>query len=188
MTDNPTAQAEINRFRLGYVGDPLPGHELYRGHLAIPYLRRTHDGDWNVVSIRFRCIADHDHTGHGKYKTMAGDRVWLYNTVALLNHSVDIAITEGEIDAITASVCGVPAVGVPGAQNWKPFFRELFLGYRNVFVLADGDEAGAGFANTVAATLPNAKVIPMPTGSDVNQLVITQGKAALLERIYRDSI
>jgi DNA primase len=52
-----------------------------------------------------------------------------------------------------------------------------------VFVLADGDEAGISFANTIAATLPNAKVIPMPAGDDVNSLVLSRGKEALMERI-----
>ena len=61
--------------------------------------------------------------------------------------------------------------------------RELFLGYRDVFVLADGDEPGMKFANKVATDLPNAKVIPMPNGSDVNQLVNDEGPQALLDRI-----
>jgi len=31
-----------------------------------------------------------------------------------------IAVCEGEIDAITLSYsCGIPAVGVPGANAWK---------------------------------------------------------------------
>jgi DNA primase len=74
-------------------------------------------------------------------------------------------------------------VGVPGSQAWQPHFCELFLGYREVYVLADGDAAGTQFANTVAGSLPNAKVIPMPAGHDVNSLVTTQGKQALIERM-----
>jgi DNA primase len=115
--------------------------------------------------------------------TVAGDRPRLYNTKALMLPTENIAITEGEVDAVTATVCGVPAVGVPGSQAWQPHFREPFLGYRNVFVLADGDEAGISFANTIAATLPNAKVIPMPAGDDVNSLVLSRGKEVLMERI-----
>lgn len=115
--------------------------------------------------------------------TVAGDRPRLYNTYALTRYSRDMAITEGEIDAVTAELAGVPTVGVPGAQMWKPYFREMFLGYRNVNILADGDEPGLEFARQVAKTLPNARIIPMPDGSDVNDLVNTQGKQALLERI-----
>ncbi|MBP2972703.1 toprim domain-containing protein [Mycobacterium tuberculosis] len=115
--------------------------------------------------------------------TAPGDQPWLYNTLALMREVPDIAITEGEIDAITAQVCGLPAVGVPGASMWKPYMRELFLGYRTVYILADGDDAGTQFANAVAATLANSRVIPMPPGEDVNSLVISKGKQALLERM-----
>jgi len=182
-TASEGAQAEIDRFMLGYVEEPLVGHEMFRGFLAIPYLRWSQEHGWVVVSIRFRCIADHDHKGHGKYMTLAGDRPRLYNTLALLKKSPVIAITEGEIDAVTAQVCGIPTVGVPGATSWQPHFAEPFLGYREVFILADGDEAGMQFANTVAKTLPNSKVIPCPPGEDVNSLVLSKGKQALLERI-----
>ena len=132
-----------------------------------------------MASIRFRRLDG----GTPKYMTVAGDKPRLYNTVALTRYSRDMAITEGEIDAVTAELAGVPTVGVPGSQMWKPYFRELFLGYRNVNILADGDEPGLEFAKTVAKTLPNARIITMPTGSDVNELVNTQGKQALLERI-----
>lgn len=30
--------AQAAKFKLGYVAEPLPGHEMYRGMLAIPYL------------------------------------------------------------------------------------------------------------------------------------------------------
>ena len=173
----------LDRFNLGYVADPLPGHEMFKGFLAIPYLRWSQDHVWSIASIRFRCIEDHDHRGHGKYMTLAGDRPRLYNTLALLKDSPRIAITEGEIDAITAQVCGIPAVGVPGAQAWQPHFREPFLGYRDVYVLTDGDEAGLAFGNTVASSLPNAKIIPCPDGYDVNSFVLGKGTEALMERL-----
>lgn len=176
-------EQNIKNFRLGYVHNPLAGHENYRGFLAIPYIRQTPDNQWSVISIRFRCIQDHEHTGHGKYMTVAGESPHLFNTRALLKPAASVAITEGELDAITAQACGQPTVGVPGAQAWQPHFRELFLGYRDVYLLADGDDAGRQFAHTIAGELPNAKVIPMPPGEDVNSLVVTQGKDALLGRL-----
>lgn len=169
----------VEKFRLGYVAEPLAGHEQYRGMLAIPYLRKHPEHGWFVVSIRFRRLDG----SKPKYLTVAGDQPWLYNTAALIGHSPVVAITEGEIDAITAQLCGIPAVGVPGVQTWQPYYRELFLGYRDVYVLADGDEPGLEFAAKLQRTLPNAKVIPMPSGMDVNALVIERGKQALLERL-----
>lgn len=177
---NPEAQG---KFGLGYVEDPHPGHEMFRGWMAIPYMRYSEWRGWSVASIRFRCLDDHDHKGHGKYMTVAGDKPRLFNTIPLLEQHVSVAITEGEIDAMTAQMCGIPTVGVPGAQAWQPHFRELFLGYREVFIFADGDEPGMQFANTVAKSLPNAKVIPSPTGEDVNSIYTKWGKDALLERI-----
>lgn len=157
---------------------------MYRGFLAIPYLRYHPKRKWSAISIRFRCILEHEHRGHGKYMTVAGEPARLFNTPTMLKHSPFIAITEGELDAVTAqAVCGVPAVGVPGVETWKPHYPLLFKGYREVFVFADGDEAGMKFANTLAKQLPNAKVIPCPTGEDVNSLVLSRGKSALLERI-----
>jgi len=179
----PSVKDEADKFLLGYVEDPLPGDEMHRGSLAIPYLRWSQEHGWVVVSIRFRCIENHEHAGHGKYMTLPGDRPRLYNTLALLKPSPTIAITEGEIDAITAQVCGIPAVGVPGATSWQPWFAEPFFGYRTVFVLTDGDKPGLEFGHKVATSLPNAKIIPMPDGEDVNSLVLSRGKTALLERI-----
>lgn len=179
----PSIRQKVDKFMLGYVAEPLPGHERYAGMLAIPYLRWSRAHGWAVVSIRFRCIEDHDHRGHGKYMTQAGDRPRLYNTLALLQRSPIVAVTEGEIDAITASICGIPAVGVPGASIWKPYFSELFLGYREVIVLADGDDAGHQFAERLCEELPNARAVPCPPGEDVNSFVLRHGKNALLERI-----
>lgn len=170
---------EKTTFGLGFVADPLPGHELYRGCLAIPYMRWSQWRGWTVADIRFRRLDGEK----PKYMTMPGSKPRLFNTHALTRYSKDMALTEGELDAVTAELAGVPAVGVPGAQMWKPYFRELFMGYRNVNILADGDEAGLDFAKQVAKTLPNARIIPMPDGEDVNSLVLNQGKDALLERI-----
>ncbi|MFE2997967.1 toprim domain-containing protein [Nocardia sp. NPDC059246] len=166
--------------------------------MSIPYIRPQPDpkaSSLSIVSIRFRCIRPgcityredgtvfEDHQGHGKYMTVAGDRPRLYNTKALLEPSDIVCVTEGELDAITATLCGKPAVGVPGVESWLPQFRVPLLGYETVYVLADGDEPGRRFANKVAGELPNAKVIPMPAGHDVNSLVLAEGWDALLDRI-----
>lgn len=139
--------------------------------LAIPYLRRDDGGDWSVVSIRFRCLEDHDHNGHGKYNTVHGDKPRLYNTLSLLTPNHRMLVTEGEIDALTAQVYGFDAVAVPGATAWQSHFREPLLGYETVLILADGDEPGMRFAGNVAQSLPNAKIIPCPPGQDVNSWI-----------------
>ena len=174
---------DIQEFHLGYVADPLPGHEMYRGMLAIPYVRQHGRGKGFVVSMRFRCLADHDHQGHGKYNTEPGDQPRLYNTVALTRDDGYVAITEGELDAIAAELCGVSAIGVPGATMWKPYFARAFAGYDTVYILTDGDDAGWRFGRSVADTLPNARIIPMPDGEDVNSVYRARGPQAILKRM-----
>lgn len=176
-----SVREQTDQFRLGYVAEPLPGHEGYRGMLAIPYIRYSQEYGWGVVSLRFRKL---EAVADNKYLTVAGDRPRLYNTQALLRRSATIAITEGEIDAITAELCGVPAVGVPGSQMWKPHHVEAFLGYKDVFVLTDGDDAGREFGAKVARSLPNGKVIPSPEGEDVNSMVLRDGPGALTSKLH----
>lgn len=174
----------VGKFRLGYVADPLPGHEMYRGMLAIPYLRRSPDGFWTVVTMRFRCIQPGcEHPTHGKYMSSPGDPPRLFNTLALIDNDDTIAITEGEIDAISATISGIPAVGVAGVETWKDHFTEPFLGYETVFVLADGDEPGMKFAHNLSKKLPNVKIIPMSPGEDVNSEFVKDGLESLKEKI-----
>ncbi len=170
-------------YRLGYVADPLPGHESYRGMLSVPYLRRSVSG-WSVVSMRFRCVEAHEHVGHGKYMSLPGDAPRLFNTPALLADTDDVALCEGELDAISASVSGVPAVGVAGVESWKPHWRLPFLGYRTVFVFADGDEPGMKFARGIAKELPNAKILPSAPGEDVNSEMVRHGRDFIREKAH----
>lgn len=174
----PSMAPIVTPFRLGYVEEPLPGHEMYQGMLAIPYLRLAPDGQPLAVKLRFRNL------GEGtKYLDVAGTQTRLFNTVALLRDTINICITEGELDTIAAECCGFPSVGVPGATNWKPHFAEPFLGYNKVFILADGDEPGMKFARTVAKELPNGVIIPAPPGEDVNSTILKVGPAYYTERL-----
>lgn len=186
----PSTKERLDGYRLGYVSDPLPGHETYRGMLAIPYLRWAPGKGWSVVSIRFRCVTEEcavcadKNSGHNRYNTVAGDTGRIYNTVSLLQDSEDAGITEGEFDALSATFCGLETAGLPGARSWKKHFARPFLGYRRVFILCDGDTAGAEFGKKVAADLPNGVIISMPENEDVSSVVASQGKQGLMKRIY----
>lgn len=169
----------VNRLRIGYVGSPLQGFEAYQGCLAIPYLRRNPKNDWFTVSIRFRKLGDKPKP---KYMTMPGDRPRLYNTYGLNFPTPVVGITEGELDALTATACGLPTVGVPGAQAWRPHFADLFKGYETVLVFTDGDEPGAEFGETVASTIPQARVVPSPPGEDINSILIKDGIEAVRKK------
>lgn len=180
---------ELKQFGLGFVDDPIPEHRGYKGWLAIPYLRQGPTGGWNVATVRFRCVrqgCDHKANGHGKYLGVTGAKSHLYNTVELQKGYPAIAICEGELDAVAATLAGVPAVGVAGVENWKDHFDPLFLGYKKVYVLADNDDDGQGksFGKKVSSRLENAVVIDMPRGHDVNSLLLAEGQERLRELIH----
>lgn len=178
------------KYSLGYVAEPLEGHKKYRGMLAIPYIRTNPKGEVFVVTIRFRCIQDHDHKDKRvcgqKYRSMPGDTPRLFNTVELTKDHDVIAITEGEMDAIVATECGIPTVSAQGVKSWKPHFSVPFQGYEKVLVLADNDDSrgeGYEFGKMLAAEIPNVKIVEMLRGHDVNSLVHEYGPEKLHELV-----
>lgn len=170
---------EARQFHLGVVVEPLPGHEQFTGRLAIPYITPS-----GVVDIRFRSMHGED----PKYMGMPGAKTTMFNTQACFTAKEYICVTEGELDCVIMTVkTGHPTVGIPGARNWKPHYTRILDDYDYVIILADGDQAGAEFGKEITRELPNANVIPMPDGEDVNSLYLRQGKDWLNERI-RDCI
>jgi len=170
---------EARRFHLGVVVDPLPGHEAFKGRLAIPYITPS-----GVVDIRFRAMGDID----PKYMGMIGAKTTMFNTSACFAATKYICVTEGEFDCIMMSVkTNHPTVGIPGANNWKTHYTRILDDFDMVVVLTDGDTAGTEFGKKITRELPNANVIPMPEGEDVNSVIIKLGKDWIDERI-RDCV
>lgn len=175
----------LRKFRLGVVDNPLPGHDMYRGWLAIPYLKFSPGLGWSVVTMRFRCLEDHVHRdfGHGKYMAHPGSQIHVYNTISVQQNNNEICICEGELDAISAELNGLASVGIPGRENWKTPFHRMFKGYSRVYILADGDQAGKDFAFDVMKTLPNGRIINMPPDEDVNSTIQKFGANAVLKKM-----
>lgn len=170
---------DIGKYRFGFVEDPLPEHVQHKGKLAIPYLRYHPRHGWTCVSMRFRTLAD----AKPKYASVSGDRPRLYNTPALYSDSKRVGICEGEIDAITASLVGLPTVGIPGSTTWQSYWAEAFKGYEEVLVFTDGDDPGKKMGRTIAHDLSNSRIIPMPDGEDINSILTSQGIEALQEQL-----
>ena len=113
---------QATRMGLGVVQEPLTGHEQYRGRLSIPYVTKA-----GVVDLRFRSL---DPAIEPKYMGLTGATTHLYNVGALFKAASFIEICEGELDTITMDCAvGVPAVGVPGVNNWKPHYTRLFADF-----------------------------------------------------------
>lgn len=167
-------------FRLGVVEEPMPGHERFRGWLALPYLH--HSG--YPVQIRFRCLRDHDcrDNGHGKYMTIAEDPARMFNTAAIFAADSEIHVTEGEFDAMILCQLGMPAVAIPGANNYAGHHRRMLAGFSRVHVWGDPDDAGAEFVNKVCRSLRSARGVRLRHG-DVTDTYLTLGSSGVRDLV-----
>ena len=166
---------EASIFHLGVVADPLPGHEPYKGRLAIPYITPS-----GVVDIRFRAMHNED----PKYMGLIGAKTTMFNTKACFVADKYICVTEGEFDCIMMGVkTQHPTIGIPGANNWKPHYAKILDDFEIVIVLADGDAAGLEFGKKISRELGNVNIISMPEGEDVNSMMVKRGSEWVNERI-----
>ena len=164
----------------------MPGHESYYGMLAIPYYTVS-----GVEAMKFRVI---DGRPGPRYLNSTGQLQRIYNVEAVLSGLPYIAVCEGELDTVVAHhVCGLNAVGISGANNWKSHFGRVFRGFPNVFILVDNDDKedgsnpGQELAARILRDLPWARNISLPRGSDVNDYVMANGTDALAHLVGIDA-
>lgn len=161
------------RWKLGYVPEGQ-----YRNRLAIPYWTPA-----GYSSLVFRCLhlpgeECKELIAHDKYLAMPGYRP-MFNVRALSVGADRVYVTEGELDAITATAHGYPAVSVGGAKAWKPWWSFCFDGPREVIVLADGDDAGKELIDRVKREVRHSRGVSFPPGMDVSSYRLEKGADAL---------
>lgn len=173
LIDRGITKEALDSFRIGVIDNPLRGHEMYQGRISFPYITRS-----GVVSIRFRRPGDDPN--HKKMLYVAGDQPRIYNTKALVGEKVFVC--EGEVDTITAEICGYLSVGIPGATSWNQVFAPAFR-YRQTTVVAHNDDSGEGMdlAKRIVGSLDEARIILCPKGHDLNSLYVSSGADAVKE-------
>lgn len=175
LADRGLSLAIAQRAGLGVVHDPHTGHDGMAGRLSIPYITNT-----GVVDIRFRSLDGSD----PKYLGLPGAKTHMYNVRGVAEADDYIAVCEGELDAITLHhAVGIPAIGIPGASNWKTHYRRLLQDFERVYVFADGDKAGHDFARHLAREVNGVVIINMPDGEDVNSMYLKEGANYFMEKV-----
>ena len=177
LSERGISEVVAARYMLGTVTDPMNGHEMHDGWISIPYITAL----GHCVGFKFRRIDD----GKPKYGSPTGQKAHLYNVADITQLSRHIVVCEGELDAVIVSgVLGIPAVGVPGVQAWKPHFPKLFNGYDTVYIVGDNDvkedgsNPGAEFSKRVANEIINSRIVTLPPGLDINDYYLAHGADA----------
>jgi len=175
------------KFQLGTVTYPLNGHELYEGWISIPYITAL----GNCVGFKFRRLDD----GKPKYGSPTGQKAHLYNVSDVTVMSKHIVVCEGELDTVIVSgVLGIPAVGIPGVQAWKPHFSRLLSGYDSIYIVGDNDvkedgsNPGADFAKRVHQEVLNGVIISLPPNMDINDYYLAYGADATKTLLVGEAI
>ncbi|MDB5049097.1 MAG: zinc finger CHC2-family protein [Fibrobacteres bacterium] len=141
------------------------GHlRFYRHKLLFPYL----DPQGRAVYMQARAI---EADAKPKELSMAGHIPLPYNSRLLNGEPGQIYLCEGVIDTLTLIEQGFPAVGVPGAANFKPSWAALFRN-KSVHVAFDPDAPGESGAAKAIEKLQahgiEARRLTPPTGMDLN--------------------
>jgi DNA primase len=154
-----------NLVRMGYFN--AAGHlRFYRHILLFPY----YDVTGRAAYMQARAI-DPDASGP-KELSLSGPIPLPYNARVLDGEPGQVFLCEGVIDTLTLLEQGFPAVGVPGAANFKAAWAPLFRN-KVVHVAFDPDapgETGAAKAiERLQAMGIEARRLTPPTGKDLNE-------------------
>ena len=167
-------------FQLGYVDEPMEGHDWFKGRLAIPYLTPS-----GVSLIRFRSL---EPDPKRKYDQEKGMRTPLFNVRDLHKSDPWVVVCEGELDTVVMSgIVGVPAVGIPGVDHWntnKLVWARLLQDYSAVYICLDPDDAGQKIVGDIQRLVENPVIINLP--ADVNDTVLTEGVDFILSKMGLD--
>jgi hypothetical protein len=111
------------------VGKEIPAVE-------IPYA----DRDGELLNNRYRIAVG----GDDKFRWEKGSTTTLYGLHKLeeAHDAGYVLLVEGESDSHTAWYRGLPAIGVPGVDNWRDEWAEHLNGISKIFVVVEPDEAG----------------------------------------------
>lgn len=142
----------------------------YRHSLLLPYFDRD-----KPVYLQARAL---DPAVVPKELSLSGPIPLPYNARLLDGNPGRLYLCEGVVDTLTLLEAGFPAVGVPGASNFKNSWVSRFSG-KTVFVAFDADAAGEAGAAKVIAALAEGGVeahrLQIPAGKDINDWLKTGG-------------
>lgn len=168
-----TEYAAAKRLPIDFLGS-LELSEISLGGPAIrvPYF----DQDHNVVATRFRLSLK----GANRFRWKKGDAPIAYGLWRLKDarEAGQVSIVEGESDAHTLWLHGVPALGLPGANSWKEEWAPHLEGIDTIYVVSEPDKGGEAVLKSFAASSirDRVRVVRLTGAKDPSALYLKNPK------------
>lgn len=126
--------------------------QKYQGQPAVRIPYRGVDGAEEAV--RFRIALEKSEEGDDRFRWRTGSKAGLYGLWRLegIRKAGYVVLVEGESDAHTLWYHGIPALGIPGANNWKAPFAEHLEGVDYIYVVIEPDQGGAALLDKLASS------------------------------------
>jgi hypothetical protein len=115
------------------------------------------------LAVRFRIALDGD-----RFRWKSGTKPCLYglNRLAEARQQGQVALVEGESDCHTLWLHGIPAIGIPGAANWREERDARHLdGIDTIYVVVEPDRGGDAVKQWLSRSTirHRAKLVTLPT-------------------------
>lgn len=158
--------------------------QKYGGGVAvrIPYL----DTEGQEIAIRYRLQLEKGAESDGRFRWRTGSKVHPYGLWRLpdARKAGRLLLVEGESDAQSCWLHGVPALGLPGASTWKAEWTSHLDGFTTLYAVQEPGQGGETFIQRLltSPTLHDRlRVVSLPV-KDASALHMREGdgfKAAL---------
>lgn len=141
-------------------------------YAVFPYLR-----DGELVNIKYRNVAEKK-----DMRQEGGAEPCLFGWHLIDPKARTVAITEGEIDAMTLHQCGIPALSVnagAGNHQWMENDWERLDRFSEILIFFDSDEAGKAGAQEIVRRLglERCKLVELPA-KDANDFLLQGADAS----------
>ncbi len=106
------------------------------------------------TAVRYRLALEKSSEGDLRFKWRSGSKTSLYGLERLeeARKAGYVVLVEGESDAQTLWLHGVPALGIPGVDTWKPPWAEHLYGVERVYAVVEPDVGGETLKRKLSAT------------------------------------
>jgi hypothetical protein len=126
--------------------------QKYQGQPAVRISYRGVDG--SEEAVRYRIALAKTEEADDRFRWRTGSKARLYGLWRLegIKRADYVILVEGESDAQTLWYHGIVALGIPGANNWKPEFAEHLEGVERIFTVIEPDKGGDALRGKLSAS------------------------------------